>query len=254
MFQITVSHTVSDKLFTSVTEQILNKCLTVYKTENKIRLGGKENHPDGGYIIEDNLDYDILISAGIDDDVTFEKAFTEKYGVRCFAFDGESADKARKACKEVDDITHIPKNVGSENTTDCTDLKEYINKFHDVFLKMDIEGAEFSFINSLTANELNRIKQITIEFHYADIIHKWKMLEKLCDTHYLIHFHANNNNKIMYNYNYTYIPAVFECTYVRKSEIDNPQLNDVTLPIDLDMQNTPGLDFRFDSPPWVHKK
>ena len=27
--------------------------------------------------------------------------------------------------------------------------------------------------------ELNRIKQITIEFHLVDIIHKWKMLEKL---------------------------------------------------------------------------
>ena len=254
MYQIYAPHELTDERFTSVTKELLHKCLTVYKTENKIRLGGKEDRGDGGYIIEDNLDYDILISAGIDNDVTFEKAFTEKYGVKCLAFDGESADKARKACNEVDDITHIPKNVGDVNTNDCTDLKEYINKFHDVFLKMDIEGSEFSFINSLTANELNRIKQITIEFHFVDIIHKWKMLEKLCDTHYLIHFHANNNNKIMYNYNYKFIPAIFECTYVRKSEIENPQLNDVTLPIDLDRQNVPGLDFRFDCPPWVHKK
>ena len=254
MYQILALHAIDDERFTSVTKELLYKCLTLYKTENKIRLGGRESYSDGGYIIEDNLDYDILISAGIDNDVTFEKAFTEKYGVKCLAFDGESADIAKKTCEGEDNITHIPKNVGGENTDDCTDLKEYINDFDNIFLKMDIEGHEFHFINRLTTNELSRIKQITIEFHFVDIIDKWKMLEKLSDTHYLIHFHANNNNKIMYNYAWTWVPAVFECTYIRKSDIDNPQLNDVTLPIDLDRTNTQGLDYRFDCPPWVNKK
>ena len=54
--------------------------------------------------------------------------------------------------------------------------------------------------------------------------------------------------------NYQSIPAVFECTYVRKDLLDNPSLNKEPFPTKLDSRNTyKKLDFVIDCPPWVHK-
>ena len=62
--------------------------LTVYQCPYpKLRIG-KNN--DGGYIIVNipDIKYDIIISGGISDDITFETDFVNKYGVECVAFDG----------------------------------------------------------------------------------------------------------------------------------------------------------------------
>ena len=96
---------------------------------------------------------------------------------------------------------------------------------------------------------------MVIEFHFVDTINKWKILEKLAETHYLIHFHANNNNRVVYTYSWFDVPAVFECTYVRKSDFTNiPKLNKKILPTALDKPNVSGrFDYRFDCPPWVNE-
>ena len=42
----------------------------------KIRLG-KDN--DGGYVIYDGLNYDLIIGCGISNDLSFEEDFVKKY-------------------------------------------------------------------------------------------------------------------------------------------------------------------------------
>lgn len=108
---------------------------------------------------------------------------------------------------------------------------------------MDIEGGEYPWLLQIDENQLNKFKQIVIEFHgittdrwhwghnYND---KVKCLEKLSKTHYIVHAHGNNNAPVSNN-----IPNVIELTYVNKNYFNLvPELNMQSLPIDnLDFPN-----------------
>tara|TARA_A100001015_G_scaffold316561_1_gene431173 strand:+ start:321 stop:1049 length:729 start_codon:yes stop_codon:yes gene_type:complete len=239
-------------------DKLINDSLTMYHVENKIRLGSEN---DGGYVIMELDDYDYLLSGGVGGDINYEKAFTNKYNVKCSVFDGTD-DTAYNLCKNEENIEFVKKNIGFQENNKTTNLKYIINRYNNIFLKLDIEGAEWPFLNSLNNQELQKFKQITMEFHFPHTINHWKLLYKLTQTHYLIHYHANNNNHLLYssyhNFNtqqHINIPAVFECTYIRKNCLDNqPPLNNISLPTNLDKRNTNNkLDFLIDCPPWVHK-
>jgi uncharacterized Rossmann fold enzyme len=89
---------------------------------------------------------------------------------------------------------------------------------------MDIEGGEYPWLLQIDETQLNKFKQIVIEFHgitndswgcnYND---KVKCLEKLLNTHYLIHAHGNNYGPVQNN-----IPDVIELTYVNKNYFETP--------------------------------
>ena len=124
-------------------------------------------------------------------------------------------------------------------------MSEFINKFNNIFLKMDIEGHEYDWLNSLTVNQINNIKQIVIEFHLHLDDH-WKeplstycnsMIEKIKETHTLIHFHPNNCGSCMKVDNQD-IPRVFECTFLRKDCMNNIfNLSKDEIPSNLDQIN-----------------
>ena len=57
---------------------------------------------------------------------------------------------------------------------------------------MDIEGGEVAWLRNLEIQELQKIDQIVIEFHRPFGIKEKYNFKKLNETHYLIHFHANN--------------------------------------------------------------
>ena len=224
--------------------------LTVYHCDNKYRLGNKN---DGGYVIMETDNYDFLLSGGVGGDISFEKNFTEKYNVNCVCFDG-TENSGFELTKNLPLITYVNKNVGIRNTPKTSNFDFALNKYKNVFLKLDIEGSEFNLFHSLSTNQMKNIKQLVVEFHFPDGHKKWQALQKITQTHYLIHYHANNNNNVIYNINYQSIPAVFECTYVRKDLLDNPGLNKEPFPTKLDHRNTyTKLDFVIDCPPWVHK-
>jgi len=224
--------------------------LTVYECKNKYRLGNKN---DGGYVVMKTNDYDLLLSGGVGGDIGFEKAFVENYNVNCFCFDG-TEQSGFELTKNEPKIKYINKNVGTKNTPTTTNFDFGFDNYNNIFMKLDIEGAEFDLFNSFTDDKLKKIKQLVVEFHFPNTGERWEALKKLTKTHYLIHYHANNNNHLMYNINYQTIPAVFECTYVRKDLLDNPGLNKEPFPTKLDARNTYGkLDFVIDCPPWVHK-
>ena len=117
--------------------------LTLYEPSlKKIRLG---KDYDGGYIICEipDIEYDLFISAGINNDISFEEKFCEKYNTTsCYAFDGTINDiKINNK-----NIKFIKKNIGTTNDDNVTNLYSLINKNQTIFLKMDIEGAEFDWI------------------------------------------------------------------------------------------------------------
>ena len=233
-------------------ESGLLNALTMYECNDKKRIGNKY---DGGYIIMDTgkEKYDFLLSGGVGGDIGFEKEFTKKYNVECMVFDGE-CNKAEELCRNEERITFVKKNISNINDENTTNMKEYINQYNDIFLKMDIEGYEFPFLSVLTLEEMKKLKQITLEFHFPSTEQHWIILNKITKTHYLIHYHANNNNYVLFNINHNSIPAVFECTYIRKDCLENPPLNKEVLPTKLDNKNSFNkLDYIIDVPPWVHK-
>ena len=216
----------------------MNKLLETYYFEKKIRCGVNQ---DGGYVFGDlNGTYDCYISAGISNEESFTRDFLQKYKISLphnYGFDGTIRNYPSHYCQT---IQFIRKNISGENTATTTNLDFLTDRYKDIFLKMDIEGGEYHWIKN--AN-LNSFKQIVIEFHGinddgwgTNLENKKKCLEKLNETHYIIHAHGNNFGPVNGD-----MPNVLELTYIRKNYFtEKPELNHESLPINnLDFPNNP---------------
>lgn len=199
---------------------------------NKIRIGSKN---DGGYVVVKVCDYDLLLSGGISNNVEFEKDFYKlNKTTPIIGFDGtiEKLPKTRVPIK------FIKKNIGPDVTPTTTNMKNYIANYQNIFLKLDIEGSEFDFLRCLGTKEMNKFKQIVIEFHHAHCSKEcWDILKKINQTHYLVHINGNNNESILIlkNHNNIHLPKVFECTYIRKDlYLGDLKLNTYNFPTVLD--------------------
>ena len=226
--------------------------LTIYKSPfTKIRLG-KDN--DGGYVFSDipNVNYSVLIAGGIDRDVSFENDFVKKYpNTKCYAFDGTISTLPDFSS----DITFIKKNIGGENTEKMTNLHDIIDEHECIFIKMDIEGDEIPWINSLSSEQMNKFDQIVIEFHGPFSYNEKFIFDKINRQHYLVHLHGNNCREIIC-YNGFFMPTLFECTYLHKKYFTSkPEFNTDPIPSELDMPNVVSReDIHINYPPFVYPK
>ena len=217
--------------------------LTVYESATpKVRVGSVG---DGGYVIVDGLTYDSMLSCGIETNIDFEKEFLQKNpSLECFAFDGT----INGLPQEVERLTFVKKNIGTTNTDKTTNLHEYINPYSNIFLKMDIESYEFRWFETISQTQVVKFKQIVIEIHFPfsleNISHfdpehlspkrKTAMLQRLAQTHWLVHIHANNCCGTNFN-----LPNIFECTYVRKDVQPFSGYNTTPIPSNLDYPSVP---------------
>ena len=217
--------------------------LEVYNFDKKCRCG---TNFDGGYVFaEIDCEYDCYISAGVSNEESFSMDFINKYKLNeynCFGFDGTISGYPYRYTKK---ISFINKNINSFDDDNNTNLSFLMNKFNNIFLKMDIEGGEYPWLLSIESEKLNKFKQIVIEFHGitnngwgCDYNDKIKCLEKLKKTHYIVHAHGNNYGPTLNGF-----PDVIELTYVNKNCFDSePKLNKNPLPINnLDFANYQGL-------------
>ena len=255
-----------NSFFVTELSEVSIDSLTVYDSEkNLVRIG---SHEDGGYLLypQEDDSYDLMISAGLGGNMDFENDFMNRYNTVCLGYDGDESTY-RKTLDSVKSskISVIKQFIGlgrSENKAKTeTNLDRIIASHDNIFLKMDIEGynidmGEWPWLNHLTTNQLNKFRQMVIEFHFPSTPKHWNILEKITQTHYLIHFHANNKNDVMYRVgrNSKKVPAVFECTYIRKDLLKNhPRLNSTPLPREGDAKNIKDdMDYSFNCPPWVH--
>jgi hypothetical protein len=234
--------------------------LKVFQYDNKIRLG---RNADGGYVIADIGGYDAYISCGIGGDDSVSNAVIDKFKIsNNFAYDGTIAEYPKNGYSG---MNFFKKNIGATNTDKTSNLKDILERYSDILIKMDIEGGEYNWIDSLSTSELLSIKQLVIEFHGVNpnAPHKdWgclnskkpSLFEKLTKTHSLIHAHGNNFSKLSQTDNIK-VPDVIELTYVRKDVMNGQfSLNKTPLPIkDLDYPNyhlNPEIDLSF--PPFTN--
>ena len=233
----------------SINKRILYKKLPLlerFQWDSKVRLG---RNADGGYIIADELKYDLLLSGGIGGDTSFEKNFLQRYPdvKKAYGFDGTVADMSSKS---YDNLFLVGKNIGTDSSNNETDLVEYIGDCKDIFLKMDIEGAEFDWILN-SAIDFNKFKQMVIEFHpfgssdqdFGSWFVFMESLKKLNKTHKIIHIHANNIAGVLKfeceNHGMITLPRVCELTFVRSDQFDEHTIQKDTRPIpqEVDIRN-----------------
>jgi hypothetical protein len=235
-------------------EDIKNYLIT-YNFQNKKRFGKKG---DGGYVIgllENN--YDAYISCGIANEESFTKDFLNYYSYlnknNSYAFDGTIKNYPWRYTKN---IQFFKKNINTYNDDKNTNLNDIIDNYNNIFLNIDIEGSEFPWILSLKDDQLKKFKQICIELHGLNgnklTNDKIKCLKKLSNTHYIIHAHGNNFDRMNND-----IPNVLELTYINKDYFKTePEKNFTTFPIKgLDYRNFfLRRDFKLDKYPFVFQK
>jgi FkbM family methyltransferase len=118
-----------------------------------------------------------------------------------------------------------------------------INKHHDqhdMILKMDIEGAEWNVLADISEATMARFSQIVIELHWlthVDDIHRLRRiiagLEKLNQTHQVVHVHANNCGRIALIAG-VLLPDSMEVALVRKTDHSFSECRRI-FPTELDM-------------------
>lgn len=216
---------------------------------------------DGGYLVSqaDIEQSEILIAMGINDDWSFEEDFLNRKKVPVYAYDASVGElqffkriikstlrilnlkiflhsvkvffKYKKFFSQ-SNVHHIKKFVGlnSESEQHCTFLevlKETDSK--NIFLKIDIEGSEYRFLNDIIAND-ERISGMVVEFHDCDI--HLKEIERFINELKLnlVHVHANNFAPIRLDDN---LPLVLELTFSKYADLSSSH----RLPHKLDMPN-----------------
>jgi hypothetical protein len=211
--------------------------LRVYAWDKKIRLG---INTDGGYVIAE-LDggYDCYVSAGVGREESFTRDFLARYSFdefNSYAIDG-SIDEYPS--EYTNNISFIKKNISGINDDSTTNLASLTDRYNNIFLKIDVEGGEYPWIQSMSHAQLSKFKQIVIEYHGSHN-NSWgtpysvkkACYAKMAETHYLVHAHGSNSRSAT-----MYLPNTLEMTYIRKDAVEGElPLNTTPLPID-------GLDY-----------
>jgi hypothetical protein len=185
---------------------------------------------DGGYLLEDEISKsDICISLGIGDDYSFDLDIA-KYCNQVLMFDHTITQpqplSSNMSFKKI--------GIGTVELENFTTIEKIISKLpvgSDLILKIDIEGAEWGILESLTFDTLRRFKQIAAEFHNLHSIHDSSHFErivnslsKISQTHFLANFHINNWAPYHLIAGVPF-PDVVEATYIRRVSSSGHQVN-----------------------------
>ena len=219
----------------------LHKLLHIARAEGHelIRVG-RDN--DGGYVMLDDLPGGIAYSFEICDDVSWDKDMASR-GYDVFMY-----DHTIDGLPENNDRFHWSKLGIADGVTDDERLKtleELISMNHhenerSMILKMDVEGAEWGFLESVKPETLAQFSQITLEIH--DMINPssperiLNILHKINATHQLIHLHANNFGDYITVGGQNFA-SVLEASYVLRDKYKIALNYDVNLPLGIDMPN-----------------
>lgn len=200
---------------------------------------------DGGYLIPNDLDgIEACFSPGVGGLIDFEQDCFAR-GMNVFLADN-TIDASTLA---LDNFDFTPKNIASYSNDKLMTLDNWVAQSKvktesDLLLQMDIEGAEYAAISSLSDTLLNRFRILAIEFH--GLHNLWnqdffgmanEVFGKLLQTHYCVHIHPNNCDSFVEK-DGVQIPITAELTFLRKDRVRSFQ-KVATLPHPLDTDNAP---------------
>ncbi len=228
------------------------KVYTVFDQSGPIQLIRHGKPGDGGYLVPRVAfeKADVLLGYGIADDISFEESFSTLYQKPSFGFDCgvENILVNNNLCRFIPECIANDSNLYSHQkssgkfSTFSDQLKKLELQDKKLFIKMDIEGAEyvaFEGIHPFFAN----ITGIVLEVHFtkdSQIVLVNRLLEKLLKDFYLVHLHANNCALSTFKTKYSNgdVSRVLELTFINKNLVTNAVLSEnQSYPLPADMEN-----------------
>ncbi|MBE8951134.1 MAG: FkbM family methyltransferase [Quinella sp. 3Q1] len=226
--------------------ELLRERLKVKKIigKNFVRVGRAS---DGGYVMVDNFNVSggghIAYSFGINDDVSWDLDMAKR-GYDIFMY-----DMTIEALPQEHERFHFFKEgiLGVEVSEKSMHTLDYFIKRNghenqsNMILKMDVEGAEWSFLSTVTSETLNQFDQILFEFH--DLVRPKDQsvmnatlacISKINRTHSLVHLHGNSCDVSLILDDKILFPDALELTYVKTSNYELVDDENIYLPISLD--------------------
>ncbi|HAT9817375.1 TPA: hypothetical protein JBD68_14180, partial [Legionella pneumophila subsp. pneumophila] len=214
---------------------------------------GKEN--DGGYVaaVKAFKQADVLLGYGIHKDNSFEDQFSLIYNKPSYGFDcgiEQVASKSKlftlvKECIVSDAFLYNPANTNHKVTSFVEQLDNLNIKDKKLFIKMDIEGAEYDAFSGIMKHKDN-ITGIALEIHFNDARSTQNaitLLEQLEKHFVLIHVHGNNYaaaTGFSTTKSLGTIPNVIELSYINKALVKNYNLSEnQSHPLKIDQPNNP---------------
>ena len=219
---------------------------------------------DGGYVIapEALTNAEVLISYGLADDVSFETDVLEKHPhLQAHGFDGSSDIESLPKLPRLhyhrefigtDRFSYTPNDGGTRSDSYANHLKRIGALEKRIFLKVDIEGAEWSALSDIPDRLWNNVQGIAIEFHdldnrknHASIL---TLALKLNQHFTLYHVNGNNYQGTVRLFPGRRIPVVLEACYIRTGLAKRIVLSEQTPPSEHDRPNLRGsqpLTFRY---------
>jgi Methyltransferase FkbM domain len=190
---------------------------------------------------------ELLFSPGSDRLADFENYLAKNYGIKSVIIDTQ--DKKPRNLEP--EVKFDPGWIQAWTDQKGTSLNDWINAHSstssNLILQMDIEGSEYSVLQSLPTDTLARFKILIIEFHFLEQIkdfHSRELLlrpaiEKLCELFDVVHTHANNCCGEV-DFGAFKFPRVIEVTFHRR---DRRLMNPIpkNTPHELDFPNLPGF-------------
>ncbi len=211
---------------------------------------GRSN--DGGYVVPEKAMSmaDVLMGYGIADDNSFEEQFSDKYNKPSYGFDcgiDNIVSKNKlfafvKQCLATDSNLYSDQISNKNISSFSSHIKDLNLEDKKVFIKMDIEGAEYEAFEDILWRASN-VTGIVLEIHFWDLITLNKAIKLLQNLHkdfLLVHVHSNNcvDDSFVTRNSIGNIRNTLELTFINKSLVTSHQLsNNQKHPTDLDMPN-----------------
>lgn len=204
-----------------------------------IRIGPKR---DGGYImLNDFRDSSIAYSFGIGRNIIWDEAMAD-YDLDVYCYDHTIDQLPRENVRlhfqkiGISGEDKVEENLLSMETIIKSNGHQNANR---MILKMDVEGAEWEFIQTVSEDILKLFSQITFELHgITDFSVRERTigcLEKLRKTHYPIWIHGNNNGGAEKS-GAIVMPRLLEITYVNREYYSFMEM-EYNCPLEIDEPN-----------------
>ncbi len=183
-----------------------------------IRLGSQH---DGGYVVSKTGTEisDVLYTYGVNDNFDFEKDFCKAYPNKTARMFDPTVDVSTGQSNIIFIKEGLYVNASSKTT-----FEDHVAKFEEyqrkIFLKIDTEGAEYQFFESVSDSVLAPVIAMAVEFHglgNPDILQKFKkIIGKICKNFDIVHIHGNNCSKLFDAGGLFLFPAFPEISFLRK--------------------------------------
>ena len=212
--------------------------------DTKVRLGSNN---DGGYIVNQTIldKADVLYTYGVEYNCDFELDFHNRTYKPVHLYD-HTVDFTHPNDNLIfhkEGLSHIKEN---DKKHFFDHLKENGDEDKNVFLKIDVEGAEYEFFENTNIEELSKnVIGIVLEIHWTGDVNGYrsratKILEKITNHFTLTHLHGNNSAPMIGSW-WIAVPDTIELTFINDRLFEALHFDRGQWPTELDMPNNPEL-------------